>query len=103
MIIILRPIAPTAVPEVLAADLLTESQDWEVNQDIELLRGRRSPIGKSLANWDAFTENRAKVRRECEIERGFNGGELLLGETLVDGNVGMVMEIGDEISGIGGN
>ena len=49
--------------------------------------GGRAPVGEGGAHGEAFLENDAEVRWEGEVKGGFEGGELLIGEALLDWDV----------------
>lgn len=63
--------------------------------------GGGAPIGEARVKRKTFLENGTKVWREGEAEGGFDGGELGVGETVEDGDVGG-LEVVDEGLGVGG-
>lgn len=68
---------------------------------MQLLGRGGAPVGEAGGEREAFLEDVAEVRREGEAVGGFDGGELGVGETFEDGDVGG-LEVVDEGLGIGG-
>ncbi|PON35632.1 hypothetical protein PanWU01x14_334720, partial [Parasponia andersonii] len=81
---------PVFEPEVAARDLLEEAEDGEVDENVKLLRRRRSPVGKTRGDRETFAEDGAEIWREGEGEDGLDGGEFDVGEAIGDGDVGVV-------------
>lgn len=92
-------VAPRVGPEIVNGDLFAKGQDREVGEDFELLGGGGSPVGEARADGEAFLEDGAEVRRECEIELGLHGTEFIIGEAFGDGDVAG-FEVLDDFLGI---
>lgn len=79
--------APRLAPEASDRDSPKEAEGREAEEDAELLEGGGTPVRESGAHGEAFLENGAEVGREGEVEGGFDGGELWVGEALLDWDV----------------
>ena len=68
---------------------------------MELLGGGGAPVGEPGGDWEAVVEDVAEVRRERDVEFGFNVGEFGVGETFGDYDVGG-FEAVHEAAGVSG-
>lgn len=71
----MRPLTPGNRPKVVEGYVLRQRQERKVDENAELLMRGGSPVGEGRARGETFSEDGAEVRREREVEGGFDIGE----------------------------